>query len=396
VQGFCLAIAFGDARATVEHDPIGATRILGDASSVWEMPRGGPRNVRDRIGLICAFALLVLSFAASAGRADDDPIRLRIVGGLAAVSQYTKYEAPFWLRDVPRLTDGRVVAEIHPFDQSGLSGQEMLRLMRLGVVPFGTALLAVAAGDEPELNAVDLPLLNPDMPSLRATVNKYRMHLRQLLQRKYSIELLGVYAYPAQVLFCARPFAGLGDLVGRKVRTSSVGQSEMMQALGAIPVQIPFPDIVNAIRNNVADCAITGTMSGNQIGLPEVTSYIYPMAISWGLSFFGANDAAWRQLPPEIRAMLQVGIQSLEQSIWDAADQETSLGLACDTGSPACAGGKLFRMNLVPVTAEDNVSRTRLLTETILPRWIRRCGPDCVTGWNETMGDALGIPAHAE
>ena len=82
----------------------------------------------------------------------------------------------------------------------------------------------------------------------------------------------------------------------------------MMTALGAIPkVVTAFSDITNAIRNKVVDCAITGTMSGNQINLPDVTSYIHPMAISWGLSFFGANQATWEQLPPDLRDTLRNG-----------------------------------------------------------------------------------------
>jgi hypothetical protein len=113
--------------------------------------------------------LIVVLFATS-GHAADAPIQLNVIGGVAAVSQYEQFEKPFWTRDVPRLTGGRVQAAIHPFDQSGLSGQEMLQFMRLGVVPFGTALLAMVSADEPELNAVDLPLLNPDITSLRKTV----------------------------------------------------------------------------------------------------------------------------------------------------------------------------------------------------------------------------------
>ena len=104
-----------------------------------------------------------------------------------------------------------------------------------------------------------------------------------MLRTKFGIELLAIYTYPAQVIFCAKPFIGLSDLFGRRVRTSSVGQSEMMTALGAVPVLMPFAEIVNAVRTGVVDCAITGTLSGNEIGLSKVTSYIYPMAISWGL-----------------------------------------------------------------------------------------------------------------
>jgi TRAP-type C4-dicarboxylate transport system substrate-binding protein len=348
------------------------------------------------VRVVTSVGVLAGYFAVSHAVAADSPIQLKVVGGLAGVSQYTKLEEPFWTHEVPELTDGRVQAEIHPFDRSGLPGQEMLQLMRLGVVPFGTALLAQVSGDEPELNAVDLPTLNPDMASLRKTVELYRDQLHDTLQQKYGIELLGIYAYPAQVLYCAQSFRTLKDLAGRKVRTSSVGQSEMMSALGAIPIVTPFSGIVTAIKTDVVDCAITGTMSGGEIGLPNVTSYISPMSISWGLSFFGANKLAWDQLPSDVRIALRSGIQKLELSIWDAADRETTSGLACDVGSSECADGKAFHMHLVPMTAEDEMLRKQLLTKSILPKWIRRCGNECVTAWNGTLGSALGIQATAE
>ena len=350
------------------------------ASSPWSIARHA-----------CRLGLLVNLLIAVHARAADGPIQLKIVGGLAGVSQYKKLEQPFWTQRVPQLTNDRVHAEIHPFDGSGLPGQEMLQLMRLGVVPFGTALLALVSGDEPELNAVDLPTLNPDFASLRRTVELYRDHLHQVLLQKYGVELLGIYAYPAQVLYCAPRFHSLKDLAGLKVRTSSVGQSEMMSALGAIPTVIPFSDIVRSVKTGTVDCAITGTMSGGEIGLPKVTSYISPLAISWGLSFFGANKLAWERLPPDIRGELRDGIHSLEQSIWKAADQETAKGLACEIGSDACGDGEEYHMTLVPITAADETSRRRLLTQTILPQWIRRCGDNCVTAWNDTLGGPLGI-----
>lgn len=333
---------------------------------------------------------LILSIT-SVGSAADAPIQLKVVGGLAGVGQYTNFEEPFWMNDVPRLTDGRVQVEIYPFDRSGLPGQEMLQLMRLGVVPFGTALLAQVSGDEPELNAVDLPMLNPNVASLRRTVELYRDHLHEILLQKYGIELLGIYAYPAQVLYCEKRFASLKDLAGRKIRTSSVGQSEMMSALKAIPVVTPFSGIVSAIKAGVVDCAITGTMSGNEIDLPAVTSYISPLAISWGLSFFGANKQAWDQLPSDIRSTLQDSIHKLELMIWEGANRETAAGLACNIGSSACAGGKTFNMHLVLLTAEDDMLRKQLLTQSILPSWVQRCGNDCVAVWNGTLGPALRI-----
>ena len=355
--------------------------------------RNGPMTLWLSKLTIAALSIVLICPAAQA----DQPINLKIVGGLASVSQYERLEKPFWERQIAALSQGRITAEIYPYDRSGLPGPEMLRLMRLGVVPFGTALLAVVAGDEPELNVVDLPALNPDMQALRKTVGAYRPRLQQILRTKFSVELLAIYSYPAQVVFCSKQFTGLGDLIGRRVRTSSVGQSEMMSALGAVPVITPFAEVVTAIRTGVVDCAITGTLSGREIGLSEVTSYIYPMAISWGLSLFGANSAAWEALPPDLQATLRQAIGKLEQSVWTAAERETADGLACDTDSGTCPDGhRPSQMKLVAVTAEDEARRKRLLVESVLPGWIQRCGTDCVTLWNQNLASALGLAVPKE
>ena|ERR1700722_2829234 len=141
-----------------------------------------------------AAGVVAMGLLLSVARANE-PVELKVVGGLAGVSQYERLEKPFWEHQIETLSNGSIKAEIHAFDRSGLPGQEMLQLMRLGIVPFGTALLAVVSGDEPELNAVDLPALNPDMQALRKTVALYRSHLQQMLRTKFGIELLAVYAY---------------------------------------------------------------------------------------------------------------------------------------------------------------------------------------------------------
>ncbi|MFC7543226.1 TRAP transporter substrate-binding protein DctP [Siccirubricoccus deserti] len=183
-----------------------------------------------------------------------------------------------------------------------MRGQETLQLLRLGVVPFATTLLGLASSDEPELNAIDLPVLNPDHATLQETITLWRPRIEALLRTRYNVELLAIYTYPAQTMFCQKAFNGLGDLAGRRIRVSSVGQSELVTGLGAVPIVVPFAEIVSAIRSGVVECAITGTLSGNTIGLHEVTTHIYRAAISWGVSVFGANQAAWNRLPPICRS----------------------------------------------------------------------------------------------
>jgi TRAP-type C4-dicarboxylate transport system substrate-binding protein len=341
----------------------------------------------------CVTAMLILG-ASGTGQAQAS-LELNVVGGLAGVQQYDAHEAPFWTRRVQEITAGQVHAQIVPFDRSGIRGQEVLQLLRLGVVSFGNVLLGLAAADEPELNAIDLPLLSPDMPALRRTVALWRPRLETLLQERYGLVLLAAYTYPPQVVFCRKAFGGLFDLAGRRIRTSSVGQSELVTALGGIPVVIPFAEIVAAMRTGVVDCAITGARSGNSIGLHEVSTHVSRLGVSWGVSVFVANQAAWDELPAERRVELRQGLATLQDEIWEAADRERQDGFDCNAGRPSCESGRPGRMTIVDESWQDDALRVRLLDEVVLPNWVRRCGADCAVEWNRLMEPELGIRAEA-
>ncbi len=338
--------------------------------------------------------LLGLLAVPAAAQPHADIIPLKIIGGLAGVSQYTRYEAPFWLERIPQLTQGRVRAEIAPFDRSGIRGSDMLHLMRLGVVPFGTVILSVAGADEPELTGSDLAGLNPAMGQLRRNVAAYRPHFARVLLERYEIEVLAVYTYPGQVLFCSRPFASLADIAGRRVRASSVAQADMIEALGGIPVVIPFAEIVPEIRRGAVECAITGALSGHAIGLSEVTTHLHAMAVSWGISVFGAHRPSWELLPEGVRASIRAGLATLEAQIWAAAERETVEGLACNSGQGACGAGRGAGMRLIPVSPADTARIREVLTGTVLPRWIERCGEVCAEAWNRNLAPVVGVRAE--
>ena len=348
---------------------------------------------RFAIAIVVAVAwVLCAPGFARAQPAREPVLQLRIVGGLAGLNQFTRHEAPFWTRDLPALSAGRVSAEIVPFDRAGIRAQEMLRLVQVGAVPFGTALLSSAAADVPELLAPDLAGLNPDIDSLRRAVAAFRPYLERLLRERYGIEALAVYVYPAQVTYCSKPMAGLTDLAGRRVRVSSASQADFVTALGGTPVQTGFAEIVANVRSGNVDCAITGTMSGNAIGLDQVTSNIHTLPISWGLAVFMANGAAWTALPADIRAVLRKELPTLETAIWTESERETAEGIECNTGGPLCVNARKGRMVAVKATAADQRRRREIVAGPVLTGWIQRCGPGCAQVWRDTVGPTLGIP----
>ena len=341
------------------------------------------------------FVLLLTGLLnAGAARAQPvEPLRLRIVGGLANVNQYTRHEAPFWSRDLARLSGGAVSAEIVPFDQAGLRGQDMLRFIQQGAIPFGTALLSRSQAIDAELAAADLSGMNPDMASLRRHMAAFRPRLERILRERHGVELLAVYVYPAQVTFCSRPFAGLTDLAGRRVRVGNASQAELMRGLGAVPVTTEFAEIVSNVKAGNVECALTGSMSGNTIGLHEVTTHIDAKALNWGLSVFVANSAAWSALPVPVRELLKRELPKVEAAIWDESDRETTEGVACNIGASTGQSGRKGRMVEAKSPPDDAQRLREQLERTVLPAWLRRCGPGCVALWNEVMAPVTVLQA---
>lgn len=321
------------------------------------------------------------------------PYKLRIVGGLAGISQYTRQEEPFWSKELSLLSGGKFQAEIVPFDRAGVPGAEMLRLLQLGVVPFGTTLMSSFTSQYPEYTAPDLAGLNPDITTLKTTLAAFRPYLEKALRDQHGVEALAVYVYPAQVVFCKKPMRSLADLSGRRIRVSSSTQADFVGALGGVPVLTSFSQIVPSLTAGNTECAITGTLSGNMLGLPTHTSHVHTLPVTWGLAIFGANQAAWAALPPDLRELLRRELPRLESAIWAESERETADGMACNRGAPTCTGGVKGAMVVVPVSPQDERSRQEILASTILPRWVQRCGARCAQVWNQTIGPARGLLA---
>lgn len=345
----------------------------------------------------CAAALCAVAassgMAQSPAGANAPAVKLRVVGSLADAGQFTKFEEPFWSRRLAELSGGRYGAEVVAFDQAGIRGQEMLSLVQLGAVPIGTVIVTIGSAKDLVLTAPDLAGLNPDIAALRRSVAAARPHLQTLLRERHGVELLGIYTYPAQVLFCRQPLTGIDNLRGRRVRTSSATQSDWVEGLGGTPVVTPFAGILPAFNGGTIDCAITGAMPGHRIGLHEVTTHLYPLAINFGLSVLVANKAAWAAMPADLRTLLQRELPRLEASIWNAAEADMADGIACATGRGACPAGRAGRMQLTPATPQDERRRREVFEQVVLPRWLQRCGPDCGEWWNGALAPVSGITA---
>lgn len=320
--------------------------------------------------------------------------QLKIVGGLSNLSAYNDYEKPFWLKTIPDASKGQVTAEIKGFNEMGLKGPELMRLMSQGVVEFGTATLSYFASDNPINEAIDLAGLAPDVKTARAVTDAFAPVYAKFYDEGSNVKVLGISTYPAQVLFCNAPIASLADIKGKKVRTSSRTQAEFVEALGGTGVTMAFGEVVPALQNKVVDCAITGSLSGYSAKWYEVSTHLIALPINWNQQVHAVNKKTWNSLKPEVRTFLETNVKKLVSDIWKAADEQTQQGFDCNTGAAACTLPVKGKMTLVTPSAADKALLKKALDETVLPKWAARCSASCVASFNDTVGKVVGLTAR--
>lgn len=340
---------------------------------------------------LAAFAVAAL--AALPVAAQDLPkTSLKVVGSISSLPPYKDYEVPFWTKTLAEKSKGAITAEVKGFNEMGLKGPEVLRLMSTGALEIGATVLAYLASDDPTFEAVDIAGLLTDVDTARKATEASKAMYSKLVG-KFGVRLLGIGTYPAQVFYCNAELTGLADVKGKKVRVAGRSQSEFVQALGGTPVTMAFGEVVPAMQNKTVDCGITGTLSGNLAKWNEVSTHMVALPVSWGQIGYAANGKNWDKMDPKVRSLIETEVKGLEKAIWDAAAYHTAQGLACNAGADDCKVGNKGKMKVLQPSAADRALLKKVVEETMLPKWAARCSAECVAEFNQTIGKAVGVTA---
>jgi len=343
-----------------------------------------------------ALLLAGVLFTSAAAAQGLPPTKFNLVGSIGNLSMYTQQEVPFWTKTMVEKSGGAIQVDIKPFTELGLKGGEIFRLVGQGTLPMATTVLNYNTGEMPINESADLVGLVGSVAELRKIADVVRDMLATEYETKHGVKLLGFGSYQAQVIYCRDKIGGLADLKGKKVRASGISQQAFVNFLGGSPLNIAFAEVQPALAKGVVDCAITGALSGYKSKWHEASSHLLPMPVNFGLAATTANLAWWNKLDPRVRDLIAKEVRVLEKNIFDQAETETALGVACNTGTAPCSEGPPAKMVLVPVTDADQALRKKAFTEAILPDFAKRCGADCVKRWNDTVGKAVGVVASIQ
>lgn len=349
------------------------------------------------LGVAAASAVLLLGAMTGAGAQQKMTISV-VTQPFGTMPQYVKVDQPLLRDGLKAKSNGRIDVKLAAWPEMNLNGPELLRLVRAGQVDIGAAPLSTVSGDVPFLDGIDLAGLNPTIEQARKTADALVPLANKELE-KFGSRILAVYPFPAQVIWCRRPVANLADLKGRKIRTFGASLNDFVLAAGAQPVSIGFPEVYSALERGVADCAVTGSGSGNAAKWYEVASGIYNLPVGWAVAAYYVNVAWWNKLDPETRDMIAATMKEVETAQWKLGAEATQDGLDCNAGkAETCKIHTLVKdkpLTVVEATADDKATLKTIVATSVIPGWVKRCGARCGEIYNQVIEPITGIKFSA-
>lgn len=324
------------------------------------------------------------------------PTQIKVIASSDQSNLHKNLERPFWTERLPKASGGAIKVEFSGLLSSGLKGPEIVRLMRSGAIDFAHGVFQSVGADDPTFEGMDLAGLATDVQTARRVADAYKPVIDRNFREKHGIKLLAMVPFTAQVFFCRTTIRGMEDLKGKKVRVFGRSLADLVTAVGGSTVTLPFGEVVPALQTGVADCAITGVASGNTAKWTDVTTHLYMLPVGWSMSFYAVNQKRWEGLDPKVRDFLDKQIAQLENEIWALTAEENQDAVNCNIGQDPCKYGYKAKMSLVQLAANDLPALNRIMRDTVVPSWAKRCGTACAKEWNGTVGKVVGISAPAQ
>lgn len=339
-----------------------------------------------KLTFICLMAGTTLSTPALAEE-------LAVVGSWSNLPLYQDFETPFWTEKLSKLTGGEFTAQLTSFDQMGVAGADVYRMLGDGVFDVGATVADYTVGDAPELEGLDVPLVATTAEEARTMVDAARPMVEDIMRDRFGAQVLGIAPYPPQVVFCKGEVSSLADLQGKKVRGSGRMTTKFLEALGAEGVNIAFSEVPGSLERSVIDCAVTGAGSGYSAGWWEVSDHLMTLPLGgWDPVVIAMNADRFDGLSAEHQEMLSKAVvEGLEAPAWEVAQGGLANDIACLTGNGDCPSGEPATMTLVEPSEEDVEAARKILAEEVLPDWASRAGDEWAARWNDSVGQAVGI-----
>ncbi|SDO34829.1 TRAP transporter substrate-binding protein [Desulforhopalus singaporensis] len=214
-----------------------------------------------------------------------------------------------WLKQVEEATGGKV--KIQPYyGQTLAKGKDMWNAVKMGITDIGWAFHGYWPGMTPVTDVISLPAMSFKSAEKGSEVLWKLYEKYPAIQDEFKdVKVLLFYTSPPYTLITReKPVKNLDDLKGMKIRMTGGGPTDMMKALGGIPMLIPMPDNYISLQKGVIDGMGAPWEAIHVWRFYEVVDYYTEVPFPAVYFSIIMNKRKWDSLPEDIQqAIMSVG-----------------------------------------------------------------------------------------
>jgi TRAP-type C4-dicarboxylate transport system substrate-binding protein len=209
-----------------------------------------------------------------------------------------------WTREVAKASNNQLTLRLFPAMQLGGRPPDLYRQVIQGISDITFTLPGYTSADFPMMALTELPGTST---SADDGTKKLWQHFDKFLARDFKgAKVLMLWnSDTASLMSRAKPIRTLEDLKGMRIRTPSAAQSAQLEALGAIPIDMPANQIYNNLDRGVIDASMIPMSAALDFKLIEVTKF-FTIDAPLGRSPFlvAMNQSRYEKLPANLKKVI--------------------------------------------------------------------------------------------
>lgn len=179
-----------------------------------------------------------------------------------------------------------------------------------GVMDISKGVLSYNPGQFAMTEVATMPLLVEDPEIVVRAINK--LAPEYLADEFQDIHLMAVLVTNPLIVNTRGEVTSLADLEGMRIRSTGKGANAFLEALGAIPVQMPAPAVYENVQTGVIDGALAEPVALRGFRIEEVAEHHLLINTTSALIFLGMNKQALESLPAEVQDIVKTNFSGPE------------------------------------------------------------------------------------
>lgn len=276
------------------------------------------KKVLNLLGAGVLMACLVVAFAVP-GWAESKRIELTFNHMNPPMSHTQKEVYEPWAKAIEKRTNNMVHIEIYPGSTMSSPPAAYDSALK-GICDIAWYMCSYNSARFPLASVLDLPIYaNSETANL--IVNSINKKWPELVAAEFKgVKLLwwhGCNSTPIHTV--SKPVQSIGDLKGMRIRAAG-DQAKTLELAGAVPVQMPGPEVYLNLQKNVIDGAALNWPPVVGWKLPEVTKFSTTTMIGGGAFVTVMNSKKWDALPKSAQQIIEEETQKVFMTMGPSED----------------------------------------------------------------------------